>query len=207
MATVIVGGDVASFNSYVYGADRDPNTLQFIRNSVNFIPNYSNTLTQAGNSYLANAYALSESLVGNRALELARMSLNRVNNAFVRNDIHYISDIDRLQNAPLIMQRYVMAMPEIRQMYQEQRCDGYSDTYRDMHPGDIGETHYDYRRVMNGMVVDEDGTDKVSFYLDDIIEGDRELLHSEQSDILKTWEVVADLIKFGKDPTDSFGGG
>ena len=46
--------------------------------------------------------------------------------------------------------------------------------------------------------------DKVTFYLDELLEGDRELFLSEQSNIKHTWEIVAQLIKYDIDPTDSF---
>ena len=45
-----------------------------------------------------------------------------------------------------------MAQPDIRSLYHKGHCDGYSDTYVDMEPGLVGEQHYDYRRVMDGVV-------------------------------------------------------
>ena len=205
MATIkVVQGDDASFRAMTYGYDRHPGTINYIQNSINDVVRHSNILTNYASEFFSNAAATSESLIGERAILLAKASLARVNNIFVQNDIHYIGSMEEIQNAPLIMQRYIMAMPELRQLYHNQLCDGYSNTYVDNNPGDIGETHYDYRRVMNGIVVSDEYEDKVTFYLDELLEGDRELFLSEQSNIKHTWEIVAQLIKYDIDPTDSF---
>ena len=52
------------------------------------------------------------------------------------------------------MKRYIMANPHVREAYQEQRIAGYDGTYKDPFADDTIENHYDYRRVMNGVVVD-----------------------------------------------------
>ncbi len=92
-------------------------------------------------------------------------------------------------------------------MYHEQRCDGYSESYVDRFPGQVGENHYDYRRVMHGMVQDDQEHDwKSTFYLDELFEGDRELNFDEQVDILNTWDVVRSYLSKGQDdPTSQFG--
>lgn len=193
-------GDDLAFRALVYGADRSPGTLQFIENSVNSIGQMSNTLTEAGNNFFNNSRTLMNQFIGSDAMRLAKAALNKVSNVFVRNDIHYINDIAKLQNAPLVMQRFIMAQPDVRLRYHEQRCDGYSGTYVDMEPQRIGENHYDYRRVMNGIVVGDE--DKITYYLDTLFPNDRELDLNEQVDVLKTWEVVARLMKYGdEDPT------
>jgi len=207
MAIQVGYGDDMAFRALVYGAERHPGTINYLENSVSSVANLSNTLTEAGQQFFANSREMLNSFTGSQAMQLARAALNKMNNLFSRTDIHFISELDKLQNAQPIMQRFIMAQPDVREIYHQQRCDGYSDTYVDMEPGGVGENHYDYRRVMNGIfVADEEGNDKVSIYLDTLHEGDRELSHDEQTSILKTWEVVANLIKYGgEDPTSIWG--
>ena len=110
------------------------------------------------------------------------------------------------------MQRWIMANPDVRKLYHEQRIDGYSDTYEDIHENSIGESHYDYRRVMNGIVVDNDdeeadyGWSSVT-YFEDLAEEDRELRIDEQYDILSSWHYLQRYLAVGKeDPTSLFNG-
>jgi hypothetical protein len=202
-----ISGDDTSFRAIAYGYEKHPGTLSFIESTMN---NVSNVLTAGGQTFLSNARTIYDNLNGSYAMQLARAAINKVGNMFTRTDIHEIREIDRMQNANLIMQRYIMANPEVRGMFQSQLCNGYSDTYVDMEPGKIGENHYDYRRVMNGIVKEDkadDGEYMSSYYLDELAEGDRELMHDEQVSIMKTWEEISYLMKHGKsDPTDPLNG-
>lgn len=128
------------------------------------------------------------------------------------NTIVALNTIQEVQAAKPIMQRYIMACPNIREIYFKQLCDGYSDSYVDFDPGCIGEDHYDFRRVMQGIVkeVKIEGSEEMSWvatmYLDELRAGDRELEAEEQFMILEAWEVVKDAIRQKIDPTDIFNG-
>ena len=199
----VIQGTPNEFNAFMYGAFKHEGTQRFIDNSVNNI--FSTTLTDAGKDFFSNTKDLYNQYNGAAAIHLAQAALNKVSNIFIRNDVHTITEIDKLQNAPLLMQRFIMAQPKIREMYHQQRCEGYSDTYLDMEPGKIGEQHYDYRRVMNGIAVDDNGTDKVTIYMDELHPNDRELTLNEQTSVLTTWEHVAMLMSYGdNDPTSPF---
>ena len=203
MAQVIYGGPT-EFNALIYGAEMNPGTMNYLQNSINNISNFSQALTNAGNSFFSNTREIFNDLNGNVAMAKAKAALNKVSNFFNRNDIHYINELSKLQNAPVVMQRFIMAEPTIRKMYHEQRCNGYADTYIDTYKEDIGKNHYDYRRVMTGIVTtDSEGYDMYTTHLDVLVEGDRDLRIDEKSSILKTWEIVAALTKYGDtDPTD-----
>lgn len=129
------------------------------------------------------------------------------------NTIFDIDTVQELRSAKPLMQRYIMADEEVRGLYQRQLCDGYSDSYVDYHPGDIGKDHYDWRRVMSGAVVDidEDNEEptkpwRVVTYVDDLEEGDRLLEVDEKFILRNAWAVARSAIAAGKDPTDIFGG-
>jgi hypothetical protein len=82
------------------------------------------------------------------------------------------------------------------------------DTYVDVEPGLVGEEHYDYRRVMDGVMQDtEDGGWYAKIYVEDLKEGDRDLSHGEKVDILQTWSRLEYLMALNKeDPTSPEGG-
>jgi len=101
-----------------------------------------------------------------------------------------------------------MACPTVREMYHRQQCDGYSSTYVDFHPGDIGKDHYDWRLVNTGLVVETPDDPNWEWsavnYLDDS-DNDVFLSLREKLDIKATWAYVASLMVPGKeDPTSPF---
>jgi hypothetical protein len=109
-----------------------------------------------------------------------------------------------MQQAPVVMQRWIMAEPTVRTLYHKQECDGFSDTYKDMSPGIVGEQHYDYRRVMDGVIQEDGDSWCAKFYMDDLVEGDTPLIFRDKMDILSTWERVTMYIAAGdEDPTST----
>jgi len=111
--------------------------------------------------------------------------------------------LEDIQQAAPVMQRWLMSNIALRERYHAQLCDGFSTTYVDYHPDDIGENHYDYRRVMQGIAVDnEDGTWTATQWDDPLFEDDRELDVREQADILNAWANAEMFLKRGEsDPT------
>jgi hypothetical protein len=211
MAINVSFGGVNDFDSVIY-APTHAGTLKFLENQVNNVINYSQTLTDAGKSFFSDARNLFDSFNGAEAMRLARLAAAKLGNVFRQDTIQSLWDISAIQAAQFNMQRWIMANPDVRSVYQDQRCDGYSDSYVDMFPGDIKHSHYDYRQVMDGMpvsVVDEDGVDNycVSFYMEDPIEGDTPLALDQKLDILSTWKIVSSLMEQGdNDPTSAYGG-
>jgi len=195
MAIAVSYGGDDEFRAFVYGQNKDPRTLNYLENQLS---NISQTLTSAGMNFFADARSIYDRFNGSEAMRLARAAINKAGSVFQTNIIRAIWESSEFQNAPLCMQRYIIAEPSVRKLFNEQRIDGYSDTYVDMHPGTIGESHYDYRQVMNGIVtIDEDGLELTRFFPDELLEGDRELDLSEKADILNSWKHVASLMKFG----------
>jgi hypothetical protein len=204
VAQVIIGG-TDEFNALVFG-NKHPGTMQFLQRQVEQLPQISQTLTDAGRQFFSTARDLYEKYNGAEAMRLARAALRKAGSVFQKDVVRSIWEMGELQHAPSVMQRWIMANPAVRSMFHEQRCDGYADTYVDVFPGSIGRQHYDYRRVMDGVVEQEEDGFRVSMYLDPLIEGDRDLSTDEKVDILATWQVVAKLMRAdGEDPTSPFG--
>jgi hypothetical protein len=160
-------------------------------------------LTQLGQSLAERAVQLYNMYNDSEFLKTTRKLTRAAKGIFSPNTIQYLGTLDELVAAQPLMQRYIMAEPTIRALYHKQRCDGYSDSYVDHHPKDIGPDHYDYRRVMNGAIeFKEDGDWYITMYPDELIEGDRELDVEEQFLIEESWEAVRRAILQNFDPTD-----
>lgn len=111
------------------------------------------------------------------------------------NYIRELLSFSDLQNANLTMQRYVMANPSIRSSYNEQNCDGYSQTYTNLFKGAVGPSHYDYRRVTDGMLMSTPDGWQVSYYDEKLEIGDKELDFNDKSKILATWDAMDWMIE------------
>ena len=167
------------------------------------------SLNQIGQQFLTAAVDTYKHLADGSLTMAARRVARHLSTLAHPNMIVELQDIDSIRRAQPIMQRYIMAQPDIRSIYHRQLCDGYSDTYVDTQPGLIGDDHYDYRRVMNGILQPDpevkDGW-RITEYFDDLLPGDRELEADEQFSILNVWDRVQDAISRKLDPTDIFGG-
>lgn len=167
-------------------------------------------LSEIGRKFYDASLEAYNTLANSFAVKAAKAMVRRIRNVFQADSVMSLETIEELQMAPPLMQRYIMANPVIRELHQEQRIDGYSDTYVDMYPKDKGEEHYDYRRVMNGVVKfegeGEDSTWTFRNYLDELVEGDRELTAGEQADIIGVWELAELFLEAGVDITNQYGG-
>lgn len=163
---------------------------------TNYLETQMHRLQAAGTSVgsrvlstLQNSYNYVTDTLRNYRLreELEREGILEFENYFRR-----LTTYDELRGANITMQRWIMAHPKIKELYLRDDCYGYPNTYTNISGDTFGEDDYDYRRVMNGMVVPhENGIDASSFeYHEELIEGDRELTAYEQGIILDTWDGI-----------------
>lgn len=205
MAQVIVGG-TETFNALLYGKPH-PGTQKFLSGQLE---SFSNTLTDVGHRFFEGARDIYERVSGSTAARIARAASRQVRSMWQSDEIRELVDIASIQNAPLTMQRWIMAEPTVRKLYHRQQCDGYSDTYVDLHPDDLGPDHYDWRRVMNGYVIMNEDEDaeyewEATTYMEELLEEDEDLSHEEQVDIITTWDNVVSYIRAkGSDPTSRY---
>ena len=202
---MIVNGGPDVYASVAFG-QKSPATVQFLQQQYD---NLSHTLIQAGNSFVDKSRELFERYNGHTAMRLAKAALRSTQHMFQHDVIYSMQSIGAIQQAQLTMQRWIMASPDVRKMYQAQQCDGYSDTYVDMHPGTIGEDHYDYRKVMTGVIQLDPENEEIdwfrkTWYTDHDL-GDVDLTLSEKVDILSVWDLMKTMMKPGKeDPTSPY---
>lgn len=199
----IIPGGLAAFNSLAYGA-LTQDTVQFFQHQLSNAPQ---VLGEYGNMFKAATQQIYDNFISSEALEKARLALLYSNQLENHDAIRQFTLLQEFQAAQSQMQRWIMANPVVGELYRKQLCDGYSDSYTDQNYGKVGDGNYDYRRVMDGIVQeDEDGNLKCSIYFEDLRDGDTELHVTEQSRILSTWEIGNMLIKQGFDITNQSGG-
>lgn len=197
MARFHVGG-VDTFNALVY-PDPHPGTMRFLENMAY---QTTETLTDAGRAFMDTARQAYEQFSGSTAMRKLRAAGRHIAGLWQRDTIRPLHTVEELQMAPPKMQRWLMAEPSIRALYHKQQAAGYDETYHDAHPGQIGEDHYDYRRVMDGIVVETEEGWYCTQYLDELEENDVELLPDQQFDILHSWSVMAAAVAVGgQDPS------
>lgn len=206
MANVIYGDDL-QFRALAYGAPH-PGTLEFLANQFN---NVSQVVQNGAAMFTERVRSMYDEFNSETAMRLTQAAIRRVTTLWGGDSIRLLDSIADFQNAPNKMVRWIMAEPSVRELYHQQRLDGYSDLYVDVHPGAVGEHHYDYRRVMDGIVVLNDDPDENTpewyavSYIEDLIEDDVALTLPEQVDIMDTWKAVARHIKIGgDDPTSRY---
>lgn len=164
-------------------------------------------LTQAGSDFLQSSLETYRTLIDGSAIRGARALARIVGGLMHPNTIHALGSYAELRAAKPIMQRYIMACPEIRSIYQRQLCDGYSDSYFDMEPKSIGEDHYEWRQVMTGVAQEDPkqpGQYFIREYFDSPYEGDEALTAQQKFSILDTWDTVRKAILEKVDPTNIF---
>lgn len=198
----------SDFNASLY-PESNPVNFQWMAGQFE---SYSHVLNDMGKQLMEQSKAAFQQKLeeANRA---ARFAARMVKNVFKPNTIRPLETIEELRSAEVIMQRYVLAQPDLRKLYNQQRIDGYSDTYVDVDRGCIGNNHYDYLRVMDGIAVfkEDDESDAPEWVVTEVsLDEDRDtrrLMYEEQMFIIeKTWNAVTKAIASGDDPTDIFGG-
>lgn len=202
MANYVTGG-AATFDALLLG-DQAPITTNLIRQQFASI---GQNLSQASMAFVEQVRNTAEELSVGFAAQLVRAAGRALDSLWLPDTIQVLNNIAHIQHAPNAMRRWVMAMPEARELYHAGRTEGYGEYYIDREPGKIGEDHYDWRRVHNGVMqtdVVEDGEEyefKITTYFEHLREEDTELDLVQQADIQATWQAIRPMLKAGgEDP-------
>lgn len=196
---VITGGP-GTLEMFAFG-EKTQSALNFLEDQAYRL---SDTLTNTGRAFMEKGKEIFERYNGAEALRAAKAAIRSVQYHFQSDVIRPLNDIGAMQQAPLSMQRWIMACPDVREFYHQQRCDGYVDTYVDMEPTSIGAEHSDYRKVMSG-IIQECNEGDVDWKTNIYFEGDDDdvrLSLCEKTDILSVWSLIKTMMKPGnEDPT------
>lgn len=198
MASFYDGG-ADFFRGMVYG-DYHPNTIKLLNEQSNS-GLLSERLTDAGKAFVSQVSDFVEKIDFNNTLRVMKAAARMVNSLWKPNIFRVLEDISDMQHAPPVMRQFIMAAPEIRNLYHKQQIEGYNGWYVDNEPGKVGEDHYDFRRVMDGIVRDDGDKWFCNSYQEDVHEGDN-LDLPEQTAVLVSWDnVYKKILEGGDDPT------
>jgi len=168
---------------------------------------YSAPLTDFGRKFFDNSKKAFSMFHSSEAMALARKALSRLDADFQTDHVMLFTKLSHFQRARAPMQRWIMANPKIRTMYHRQQCSGYQDSYHDHEPGLVGKDHFDYRRVVDGvMFFDDDRRAYYETHDEPGIEEHDRLKPDEQDTILLSWGKAEYLLAMGlEDPTSAEG--
>jgi len=209
MAEVVYGGN-AAVQALIYG-DVHPGTQHFFESQRG---HGLAGLTQSARRFADEAVERFGFMASERTQRLIRDVRRTANWIWHGDYIRPLRTVEELQFASPTMIRYIMAEPTVRHMYHNQQLAGYDEHYVDMQPNAEKEQLFEYRQVMDGVVVvDEDKEGQpigwhADQYMDDILpDGEQESLNfDEQLDIMATWAHALRVIKERRqDPTSTYG--
>jgi hypothetical protein len=204
MATYVQGG--ADLIDALGGGLPDESTKQWFAQHTQAV---TQTLSATGQAFFERARTMYQTISESQALQMLRNLRNKMDDVWSGNKIQPLQTLAALQTAGPIMQRWVMAEPTLRARYLNQEVEGYGENYTNYHGDAVGESHFDYRRVMNGVVVVPEDDSKefvLRHYYDPLSDDERELTLYEKIDILNTWDLVKSLLEEGgEDPTSQYG--
>ena len=174
------------------------NTVQYLQNANNFV---NDKLTAAGQGFLAHIQQLQQQVYNSDLFRMVTAVSRKAANLWQSDTIRPLNTIGELQNAPNSMITWIMAAPAIREAYLRQELEGYGNRYVDFEPGLVRDLHSDYRRVMDGVVVETENGFKAEIYFeeDDV----KRLSLADQNDIIQTWGIAEFLLEHGRDDPTS----
>lgn len=197
MATFIQG-DVDMFAGATLG-NYHHGTIEFLQNAPRIA---TSQLRDSGQRFWNAAQELVEKANFNDSMRKMRAAARQVAAVFQSDEIRELKTVAEQQNAPLSMRHLIMANPQIRTWYQHQTIEGYSGRYVDHEPGLIGEEHYDYRRVTDGILQDDNDSFVCNTYYEETNPDDN-LAFDQQTEVMITWDNVIKNILTGKDDPTS----
>lgn len=201
-ASVFYSDDSVTTMDALFGrssAETDAYIAQSVNNFAQAMGNPNSASVQAVmNRYSAYTNAATQMRVANLRGQL--------DGVWERDAIRHLRTVDAVRRAPVAMQRWVMAMPDLREHYLDDGISAYNNTYIDNSPGGVGPLHYDYRRVMHGIVnqyYTEEGTaTRYTNYLEPLITADDALSVIDKAAIIATWDTISEhLDESDSDPT------
>jgi hypothetical protein len=191
---VIQGSDTA-FNALVYKTP-DQNLLSYLTTNMQNVIDKTVGLSQ---NFIANTKAMYDRFNSAEVINAGKALLYQTGMHFNQDAIYPLME-SNIGTANLAMQRYIMANPELNNMYQKNMCYGFQETYFNHEPNTWGVERNDYTDVMDGMMeFDDEGLGYVAHYS---YEDKREFSIFDNMSVLETWDVVARMLAEGKDPSD-----
>lgn len=191
---VVVNVPQAGLDLVLFG-DKSNIITNYLSNQLNYFNNAYSQLNEFTKKIYDQLYHSYQFLTNKFIQSNIRNSLNKEGLNVYNEYIHEINKFEDFVNANTTMIRWIMANPSVRQEYLNNNIEGYNEQYKNLFGSSIGVDHYDYRRVMDGVLVDENDRFLVRYYHDFLLPGDRPLNRHEKIAILNTWSAAEWLIE------------
>lgn len=197
MVNTISGGETA-FNALLY-RQPDSNLLGYLQQNVQ---SAIDSTVNFGSNFVSNVQNLYNRFNDSSIINASKALLFKSGSHMNQTVIYPVGD-NGFGTANLIMQRYIMAHPDVASLNERNMCYGYQDTYINNDPY-TGVESKEYMDVMDG-VLQFDSNDygyvkHYSYYHSD--ENETELDIYDKLSVLDTWDNLNRLIAKGLDPTD-----
>lgn len=195
-------GGAAMYDALVYSQPH-PNTIQFLQNQAQ---NFYQTLTDAGRRFADAASSFYDSIGLSYGVQQLRALGRMVKNIWQPDQIRPLVTLEDFQSAPPVMQRWVMAEPTLRALYQKQLVEGYAGQYVDRFQGRIGDDHYDYRLITSGVVQETEDGYRARTYYEELLPNEKNIAPIDKMDVACTFDRLrALLLQPSVDPSSIFG--
>lgn len=208
----VIYGDEGAINELVYGSRSDA-LITELKQQISI---QNPMLTEQGRLHAQHAHRVFEEVSGWDVVRAARRAVAAAEGYVQSSQIALYETVEQFQMAPPRQQRWIMAHPETRRLFQAGRIDGYSESYVDIQPDAIGRDHYDYSLAIHGVTrgyefVKEDGEVDLKYentqIKRDLASWDEPLSQRNILDIARLHQVQDGFCKEGGDDfTSRFGG-
>lgn len=197
----VIEGGVDTFSALAYGMP-DPMTMQWCNERVNY--HRQSLMPEIRNYFDTNVNSVFSDIDVGAITRTAKAVIGRLQSAFVHDIPQVLTTLEEIQHAPPIMVRYIMAHPEIRSRYREDRLAGYDEQYVDEYAHETDEEYTLYREVINGVFIEQpDGDHIATEWLGEF--EDSTLDFTDQVAIMETWEnTIAHILAGESDPTSIY---
>ncbi len=164
------------------------------------------TVTGAAAQFFDQARTLYSVIDASAATQILRNLKTKVDTTWQGNEITNLQTLQELQTAAPVMQRWIMAQPDLRSKFLHQEVQGYGESYVNYQGDAVGRRQYDFRRVTEGIVFEDDEGYHVTEYFEAVPDEDTPLTLHQKVDILKTWKQVEHYLQEAdEDPTSPEG--
>ena len=191
---VIHGGSVAA-NALLYN-EPDNRLKEYISNNIAMAMDATRSI---GTGFINTVESMYNKFNNSEIVNAAKMILYNAGTHLSQDSIHYVR-YENVHNANLIMQKYILANPTIYNLYQNNMCHGYADTYIDSYSKNTPvEERIEYQQVMDGLLqFDKNDEGYVNHYSHE----EDDLCLMDKISISDTWDAALRRIAEGIDPTD-----
>lgn len=188
-------------NAMLY-APRTQEDIHFLQSQQNAV--VWDNLNDSGRRFMEQAEVVRQQYASAQLDAQAAMYAQTFVGTAQSNYVVYSPDPNVLRQANLATQRVIMAHPEMRQLYHNQRIDGFSDTYQMFDPQVPVEMSYDYGRMYDGIYrTDAGGSGYVEYFHHPEINGELEMSLPEQHNAIAVHAAVDAFLSQGIDISDA----